>query len=91
MDNELVPMSLSQKTENNLKADLLLVYDGQEYRSVLLTDLFRLVALEATTIIGRVLCLNCFHFCMNQDTYSRHRVSFLSHEPALIKMSKPQS
>ena len=36
-----------------------------------------------------VLCRNCFHICMNESAYTRHQISCLQHEPAVVKMPKP--
>ena len=89
---QLVPLRVSREPDKELEIDLLLVDDGQEYHYVLITDLLRLVNLvKGTGALGtRQLCRNCFHICMNQETYQRHRASCLNHEPAVIIMPKPE-
>ena len=91
-EKELQPVRVSQQPETDLEIDLLLVDDGQEYHYVLIKDLLRLVCIVKGTVslAGRILCRNCFHVCMSQETYQRHRASCLNHEPAVIKMPKPE-
>ena len=91
-EKQLVPLRVTRETKDNLEIDLLLVDDGQEYHYILILDLLRLVSLVkgTTTLTHRVLCRNCFHVCMNESTYKRHRISCLQHEPAVVKMPLPE-
>ena len=92
MEKQLVPQRVTRETNDNLEIDLLLVDDGQEYHYILIQDLLRLVNLVkgTTTLQHRVLCRNCFHVCTNGNTYKRHQVSCLQHEPAVVKMPSPE-
>ena len=91
-EKQLVPLRVTQDVSDVLEIDLLLVDDGQEYHYILIQDILRLVSnvKGTTTLYQRVLCRNCFHICMNESTYKRHRISCLQHEPALVKMPTPE-
>ena len=91
-EKQLVPLRVTRETNDNFEIDLLLVDDGQEYHYILIQDLLRLVSLVkgTTSLQHRVLCRNCFHVCTNGNTYKRHQVSCLQHEPAVVKMPSPE-
>ena len=91
-ENQLVPLRVTREKGDGLEIDLLLVDDGQEYHYILILDLLRLVSMVkgTTTLYQRVLCKNCFHICMNENTYRRHQISCLQHEPAVVKMPTPE-
>ena len=91
-ETHLVPLRVPREKGDGLEIDLLLVDDGQEYHYILILDLLRLVNLVkgTTSFCQRVLCRNCFHVCTNDNTYKRHQVSCLQHEPAVVKMPSPE-
>ena len=66
-------------------------YTGRSRLSCLFADLFRASApVEVTTtLFDRVLCGNCLHVCVQQDTYQRQCLSCLIHEPAMNDFPKP--
>ena len=43
-----------------------------------------------TTLNHRVVCRNCSPICMNESTNRWHQISCLQHEPAVVKMPKPE-
>ena len=90
-EKQLVPLRVTREVSDVVKIDLLLVDDGQENHYILILDILSLVsnATGTTTLSQRVLCRNCFHLCMNENTYKRHRISGLQHEPVLVKMHTP--
>ena len=86
-EKQLVPLRVTREKGDGLEIYLLLVDDGQECHSILILDLLRLVSnvKGTTTLTHRVLCRNCFHVCMGDNTYKRHQVSCWQHEPAVVK------
>ena len=91
-EKQLVPLRVTREKGDGLEIDLLLVDDEQEYHYILILDLLRLASMVkgTTTLNHRVVCRNCFHIFMNESTYRRHQISCLQHEPAVVKMPKPE-